>query len=64
MGNYKYVMRLYEHDELYDLEKDPMEIKNLALEKEYTEIVEKMKQRVTRFYMETTDFVPMKRDKR
>lgn len=64
MGNYKYVMRLYEHDELYDLEKDPMEIKNLALEKEYAEIVEKMKQRVTRFYMETTDFVPMKRDKR
>lgn len=41
-----------------------MEIKNLALEKEYAEIVEKMKQRVTRFYMETTDFVPMKRDKR
>ncbi len=33
-------MRLYEHDELYDLEKDPMEIKNLALEKEYAEIVE------------------------
>lgn len=40
-----------------------MGIKNLVLEKDYVEIVEKMKQRVTRFYMETTDFFPMKRDK-
>ncbi|KAF1299221.1 arylsulfatase [Enterococcus sp. JM4C] len=64
MNNYKYIMRLYEQDELYDLEKDPMEIDNLAVKSEYQEILQNMKNRVARFYMETTDFVPNKRDKR
>ncbi|OEH80798.1 arylsulfatase [Enterococcus rivorum] len=64
MGKYKYTMRLYEQDELYDLEQDPMEIKNLAELPEYQEVLVKMQQRITRFYMETTDFVPNKRDKR
>lgn len=64
MGKYKYVMRLYELDELYDLEQDPMEIDNLAVKENYQEIIRQMKERVVQFYMETTDFVPMKRDKR
>lgn len=64
MDNYKYVMRLYEQDELYDLVNDPMEIENLAVKEEYQEMVQEMKNRVTQFYMETTDFVPNKRDKR
>lgn len=64
MGKYKYVMRLYETDELYDLEQDPMEINNLALTEDYQDLLQTMKNRVTQFYMETTDYVPMKRDKR
>lgn len=64
MGRYKYVYRLYEQDELYDLETDPMELTNLAVQSEYQEIIQTMKNRVTQFYMETTDFVPNKRDKR
>lgn len=64
MDNYKYIMRLYEQDELYDLAKDPMEINNLAVKDEYKDVVQEMKNRVTQFYMETTDFVPNKRDKR
>lgn len=64
MGKYKYIMRLYETDELYDLEKDPMEIDNLAVKDEFQNIIQQMKNRITRFYMETTDFVPNRRDKR
>lgn len=64
MGKYKYVMRLYETDELYDLEQDPMEINNLALTEDYQDLLQTMKNRITQFYMETTDYVPMKRDKR
>lgn len=64
MGKYKYIMRLYENDELYDLELDPMEIDNLAVKEEYQDVVQRMKNRVGQFYMETTDFVPNKRDKR
>lgn len=62
--NYKYIMRLYEQDELYDLSSDPMEIDNLAVREEYKEFLQEMKNRITQFYMETTDFVPNKRDKR
>ncbi|MGK0552047.1 sulfatase-like hydrolase/transferase [Enterococcus faecalis] len=64
MDKYKYVLRLYEQDELYDLEKDPMELQNLAVQANYQTLVQQMKNRVTQFYMETTDFVPNKRDKR
>ena len=64
MGDYKYTMRLYETDELYDMIADPMEINNLAVDPAYQKIVQEMKNRVAEFYMATTDFVPMKRDKR
>ncbi|MNJ49773.1 Choline-sulfatase [compost metagenome] len=64
MGKYKYVLRLYETDELYDLENDPMEIENLAVKDEFQDIIQQIKNRITQFYMETTDFVPNKRDKR
>ena len=64
MGNIKYTMRLYEKDELYDLDQDPMELKNLIDEPEYQETVWKMKERLLQYFMETGDFVPMGRDKR
>jgi hypothetical protein len=63
-GNIKYTMRLYEKDELYDLDKDPKELYNQIDNLEYQEIIVEMKQRVLQFYMETTDFVPMGRDLR
>lgn len=64
MGDYKYVMRLYETDELYNLQEDPMEINNLAVLPEYEGMIQQFKSRVARFYMETTDFVPNKKDPR
>lgn len=64
MGNIKYTMRLYEKDELYDLDKDPMELNNLIDDKNYQETVWKMKERLLQYFMETGDFVPMGRDKR
>ncbi len=64
MGNIKYIMRLYEQDELYNLDEDPMEINNLINDSSYKEIYLVMKERLLKYYMETTDFVPNKRDKR
>lgn len=64
MGNIKYTMRLYEMDELYNLDEDPMEINNLINDPAYKEIRADMKERLLKYYMETTDFVPNKRDKR
>jgi arylsulfatase A-like enzyme len=64
MGNIKYTMRLYEQDELYNLAEDPMEINNLINEPSYKETCLEMKERLLKYYMETTDFVPNKRDKR
>jgi arylsulfatase A-like enzyme len=64
MGNFKYIMRLYEMDELYNLEEDPMEINNLIEKEEYQDIIKEMKNRVAYFYMETADNVPRGRDKR
>lgn len=64
MGNIKYTMRLYEKDELYDLDKDPQEIENRIDDPEYTEIVMKMKMRMLQYYMETADWVPNRKDRR
>lgn len=55
---FKYVRRLCEADELYDLEKDPRELRNLAGEPECAEILAKMKERMLRWYVETCDAVP------
>lgn len=64
MGNYKYTMRLYEKDEFYDLEKDPMELHNAIEEPHYQEQIAKMKNRLLQWYMETGDYVPNRKDKR
>ena len=61
---YKYVLRLYEQDELYDLENDPMELENLSEIEEYQDLVQDFKNRILTFYMETTDYVPQGKDKR
>lgn len=61
---YKYIMRLYEQDEFYDLEKDPMELSNQIDNETYRGEIERLRMRMLRFYMETTDTVPMVRDPR
>lgn len=64
MGNYKYIMRLYEEDEFYDLDVDPMETKNCIHEDVYQEKIMHMKMRLLTHYMETSDCVPINQDKR
>ena len=64
MGSLKYIMHLYEGDQLYDLEKDPQEQMNRIDDPAYADALGEMRQRLLRFYMETADFVPTKMDKR
>ncbi|MFR1833749.1 MAG: sulfatase-like hydrolase/transferase [Lachnospiraceae bacterium] len=61
---YKYVMRLYEKDEFYDLKEDSMELFNQIENPEYQEEIQKLRLRLLKFYMETGDTVPMERDPR
>ena len=62
--NYKYVHRLYENDELYDLENDPHETKNSINIKNQKSIIEEMRYDLLNWYQETCDIVPYKSDKR
>lgn len=64
MGNLKYTHRLYEKDELYDLSNDPEEINNVIDSPVYQDDVIKMKERMLRWYQETADWVPDRRDER
>lgn len=63
-SRYKYVQRLYETDELYDLEQDPGEESNRVEEPEYAVIREELRQRLLQWYMETCDVVPYSKDTR
>ncbi len=64
MGDLKYVMRLYEEDELYDLAKDPKELNNIIDDPAYADDIDKMKKRMLTWYMETCDIVPNRKDPR
>jgi arylsulfatase A-like enzyme len=61
---YKYVHRLYEPDELYDLQTDPCELHNCIDDPAFADILSRLKERLMRFYLETGDFVPMTSDQR
>lgn len=50
--------------EFYDLEQDPMELVNRINEPEYEGQIQDMRMRLLRFYMETGDTVPNRRDPR
>jgi len=64
-SRFKYVMRLYETDELYDLENDPGETTNLIDDPAMnTVVVTSLRNRLLRWYMETVDVVPLKTDGR
>jgi len=61
---YKYVRRLYEEDELYDLERDPQELHNSVKDPGYGEVLAELRERMADWYMETCDVVPGERDRR
>ena len=64
MGDYKYIMRLYEQDEFYDLKEDPEELENRIHMARYQDQIAKMRMRLLQFYMETADTVPNRKDLR
>ncbi len=64
MGNIKYTMRLYEKDELYDLDNDPDEQINEIDNPKYASTIVKMQSAILKWYQETADWVPNRKDKR
>ena len=62
--NYKYVKRLYEKDEFYDLTHDPKELFNRIDDPSMQQIILSLKERLLQFYLETGDVVPHITDKR
>lgn len=62
--DFKYVKRLYEQDELYDLKNDPNEVHNVVNDPAYASILAELKERLLTWYMQTCDIVPRKTDKR
>lgn len=62
--DYKYVRRLYESDELYDLRTDPGEVRNLINDPAYRDILQTLRDRMLTFFMETADAVPWQIDQR
>jgi hypothetical protein len=61
---FKYVRRIYEEDELYDLNKDPDERNNIIDDPSYAEIISNLKEKLLTWYLETCDVVPFKTDAR
>lgn len=62
-SEYKYVKRLYEEDEFYDLTADPNECNNV-IQNCKPDVLEQMKERMMQFLIETSDVVPHVYDKR
>ncbi len=58
----KYIRRLYEKDEFYDLNNDPEEKNNLIDNLKYKDILISMKERMLTWYVETCDVVPFETD--
>ena len=54
---YKYVFNGFDFDELYDLTKDPYEIKNLDDDPDYEEIKRDMVKRMWRFACKEKDII-------
>jgi arylsulfatase A-like enzyme len=60
--DFKYVRRLYEKDELYDLNNDPEELINLIDDSKYNDVLNILKERMLTWYVETCDVVPFEID--
>ena len=63
-AQHKYVRRFYEQDELYDLQTDPRETRNLINDAAYGDVLASLKERMLQWFMETSDVVPYEPDKR
>ena len=61
---FKYVQRLYESDELYDLRSDPSELDNRIDDPSLAGVLAELKDRLLAFYLETGDVVPHDIDQR
>jgi len=62
--DFKYVRRLYEPDELYDLRRDPQELVNRIAEAELAAPLAALRERLLTFFLETGDAVPHQTDRR
>lgn len=62
--HYKYVRRLYEDDEFYDLERDPRETSNEIAAPQYQEVINRLRMQMLEWYQETCDNVPYEQDER
>lgn len=62
--NYKLVKRSFGKSELYDLEKDPMELINLYEDRKYAAVREGLELRLLDWYIKTSDAVPFEEDSR
>lgn len=62
--DFKYVRRLYETDELYDLRADPREQRNRIGDPALAGDLARLKERLLTFYLETADVVPHDPDRR
>ena len=54
-GHHKYVMNFADHDELYDLQADPAEMRNIVHDPAHTEVLKEMRARLYRNMTETSD---------
>ena len=62
--DYKYVRRLYETDELYDLKKDSGELHNRIDDPSYAVVLAELRERMLSWYQTTCDVVPYETDLR
>ncbi len=62
--DYKYVRRLYEQDELYELRADPGELHNRIDDPALAGVLAELKERMLTFFLETGDVVPHDTDRR
>ncbi len=63
-ATHKYVRRLYESDELYELTTDPGELHNRIDDPALAEVLRTLKDRMLTFFLETGDVVPHRPDAR
>lgn len=62
--DFKYVHRLYESDELYDLRSDPAEMHNLVADSSCAGLLRDLRMRLLQWYQQTIDVVPRQMDQR
>ncbi|MFH1616192.1 MAG: sulfatase-like hydrolase/transferase [Planctomycetota bacterium] len=63
-GRYKYIYCPDEHDELYDLQADPDELRNLVSQEQLIGIAAELKSEILEWLTRTADTVPLEKDPR